>query len=330
MLSPIMNIAGRPGRLTKLAQGDAGTPRISGDGSTVVWNQAGDQGPEIMRYRDGKIDQLTSNNLGDIHATPSFDGSTVVWNRFSREDINDKQGRWQVVRWQDGQETLLTPESGGNCQDPTLSADGKTVAWLNDVTGDYRQSVAQVLRNGQVEDLSAPSDYAFAPSVSADGSRVVFAKNTSRGRDIFIQEASGAPRQLTKTPFENEDSVRVTGDGSAVFYSAIGIDGTDNIFKLDIDGGKRSIISAEPKVDETWLSASADGSTVVWTNFDRRGGEADVQIKRRDASGNTSILTEGANYHAHPHVSADGRSAVFMEVNPDNTKDNGIYLWQAL
>ena len=142
-----MQITAKP---IKLTQGIVGSPRISGDGSTVVWNQIVNDNEEIMRYRDGKVDCLSHDPRPDMHADLSYDGSVVAWTRFSSVDPQDKQGHWDIVMWKDGQETTLA-STRANEMDPVVSRDDVTVRA-------FREDVLAHLGNPLI-DVRSPEEY---------------------------------------------------------------------------------------------------------------------------------------------------------------------------
>ena len=281
-----------------------------------------------MRYKDGKIEQITHNRLGDMHATPNSDGSVIVWDRFSRENANDPEGRWQVILWKDGKESVLT-ENTGNCLNPTLSSNGQVAAWVNDLTGNYAQSVAQyyTVKDGQTHDLSYPQEYAYPPSISADGSRIFFRLDNSDGAEIWMKDQDDQVKPVTDSPNVPESSVVTTADGKTVFYSVPGPEGDDNLYRLDTEPWKLSTVSDDPKSDETWCSTSSDGGKVAWTNFERSGQDVDIQIMLREGD-KTVPVTQGDSLHSFPHMSADGNALVYMDINPADTNDVAICLWR--
>jgi len=313
------------GKRTLLADGPVGTPRVSGDGKTVVWNQMVDDNLEIMRYRDGKIEQLTHNALPDMHAVPNDDGSVIVWDRCTRNDNNDPDGRWDAVRWENGVETVLT-DSQANSTDTTVSGDGKVIAWSNDIDGKQGNWKIQTLVGDKIVDLTPNEETNAGPVLNQDGSRMFWRSYREGGSDIAMRDQDGVIKPVTDS---EEDEVRpaITADGKTLVYSVTSEEGDDDLVRLTVEPRSLTSVSEEKDVDECWPSLSADGKTVAWTNFDRRGKETDVQVLLREGD-QTVALSENFNLHTFPNLSADGKTVVWMDVDRNNTEHCQIFLWQ--
>jgi len=110
-----MNVNPRiQGRVTMLAEGIVGSPRVSGNGRVVVWDEFVDSNMEIMRYENGRVERLTRDPRPDMLPDLSADGRVVAWTRFSAADTHDPNGTWDVYQWRDGVESPVATGDGQN------------------------------------------------------------------------------------------------------------------------------------------------------------------------------------------------------------------------
>jgi Tol biopolymer transport system component len=179
------------------------------------------------------------------------------------------------------------PQVGGSSQ-PAVSADGRYVAFSSNradlVPGDTN-SAADVFvrdrRTGSTVLVSVHSDGApaaagsFRPSISADGSRVVF---TSRDRGL----ASSAAKPAAAAAAEQDAAPR-----KARFYP---------LFEHDLRTGRTEVASAEPDgttADVTDGVISADGRHVEFTSLDNNY-RAPSQVMVRDLDRGTTTVVSTA------------------------------------
>lgn len=311
--------------ITRLAHGIVGSPRISGDGSTVVWNQVVGDNLEIMRYRvppgggrEGQVDQLTRNPRADMRASLSHDGSVIAWTRFSSADPSDKQGHWDLVVHQDGKETVV----GGtraNEMDAAVSRDGSTVAWSSDIDGTASAWKVVVRKDGKNSDVTGGEGNNAFPVLSGDGSRIFWRNFSDSGSDLWMRDQDGTCKQLTDDP-EAEVKPAVTPDGKTVVYSK-----NDDLFRFDLERSSTTVIADDPQMDEIWPAVSDDGKTIVWTNFDRRKEEVDTQIWQHQ-DGQNEYLTSLRGLNGFPQLSGDGSKVVWMWVDKNDLSNSAIYL----
>lgn len=158
------------GPMYKLASGSTGAPKVSGDGSTVVWNQMTEDGLEIMAFRDGQVTRLTNNEFADMHPSVSRDGRTIAWTRENVNTEDHNKPHWDIVVWRDGQETVLN-NPAANEMDAAISADGTKLAWSTDGGTNQSQWAIETLVDGQVSRLTELAGH-VAPKYSGDGARL--------------------------------------------------------------------------------------------------------------------------------------------------------------
>jgi Tol biopolymer transport system component len=218
----------------KSALGESLQPEISADGSHVVYSSSADNivdgdhnGLDDVFSYDiaAKTTQImsvaedgTAANGGSFNPSVSGDGLFVTfWSFASNLAPNDKNEQGDVfVRTTDSPKITLvshTPDgfSGdGESDDPTISTDGRTIAFqsaatdldpadTNGFTDVYRYDLGtgQVVIVSTARDGSPANDSSFIPSLSSNGALIAFesvASNLVRGDtntmvDVFVYRA---------------------------------------------------------------------------------------------------------------------------------------------
>ncbi|MBM3461734.1 MAG: hypothetical protein FJX76_06490 [Armatimonadetes bacterium] len=305
------------GTLRLLAEGRVGPPQVSGDGKTVVWDQLVDGNMEILRWRDGKVDQLTHNTLADVHPVVSDDGNTVAWTR------RDKNGNFDVVANIEGTERVISA-GPGNEYSVAISGDGKTIVWDDDHNGDWGGWDIRAWRDGRVETVTdSPGNQEF-PEVNDDGSCIFWRDDTAEdGSNIWMRDRSGTIKPVV-TGQAYQGPFAVTDDGSKVIFTDIGEDAEGLYIQ---DGLRVRPVADLDKVSESGPAVNADGSVVAWTNFDfRNGAPADTQIFLKDGEQSVQITTGADGLNARPSISDDGRTVTWFWIDNEDTGHCKIYL----
>ncbi|MFJ2768214.1 TolB family protein [Streptomyces sp. NPDC087300] len=201
----------------------------------------------------------------------------------------DPRPRVYRFRFNGGTTDLVSEASGGAAGHPSISADGRYVAYEQD--GDVH---VRDLDTGTVEKASVARDggaadgASSAPSLSADGRRVAF---ESRASDL-------AP-----------------GDGNRAA----------NVFVRDLDTGTTTLIEGPHRGDATTQASLAkDGTHVAYVAAPARGkGPAPAVYLRELATGKPQLISVdlkgGRNDRAagHPSVNEDGTVVAYDSASPD-------------
>jgi Tol biopolymer transport system component/Ca2+-binding RTX toxin-like protein len=226
-------------------------PRLSGDGSKVVWatlsgNYLQESEVWIANSDGSQVRQLTDNNITDSGITISADGSTIAWIQTQAYFPNDPNYRSTIlVANADGSNIREIVSDRVSKEKLDLSADGSKISWHG-----YRAGVWVANTDGtNIRELSENLNaYNINPSISADGSRVVWAGYEGAGypqANIYAANTDGSRRWIVPTTEEawafSHDSL--SGDGSRVVFSKYNGSGySHSLYSASVDGTEPRIL----------------------------------------------------------------------------------------
>jgi len=246
-------------------------------------------------------------------------------------------------------------DPNGNSNNPSLSADGRYVAFVSAATdlvpGDSNGANDVFVRDLQVGSTARVSvnvfggDFRFGgePSISADGRYVafsagvglpnVFRRDLEAGTttQVSVDTGGGGPISVSTQP-------SISADGRYVAFSSADLDlgggtGTWDVFRRDLEAGTTTRLSVG---DVSRPSISGDGSYVVFSSFAALvpgDGNATRDVYLWDVAAGTttrvSVDTGGGDpnaYSDNPSISDDGRYVVFHSLasNLVSGDSNGI------
>jgi len=329
-----------PGGVAPPASGRASEPSISGDGSAVAFTYippAGGltvlpcPGPRILLWHRAtgatSVASLTADDTLDCNATApsvSKDGRDVAYVGIVFPSFDPGPGIGQIFVRDTvaGTTTLATPSSAagagnqGNAssRNPSLSADGKVVAFESDasnlVAGDANQQTdvfARTLPNGPTELISAGAGAAadggsFAPAVSANGAAVAFesvAHNLVPGvaptaRNVYVRDRSATTTALVSALANGGPSTldsgqsAISADGQIVAFASLQPD-------LVAQGDAILVASAiPPKPAEVYARDLVGGETIRISEA-RGGGPAGLVNVSPTVGGNGRFVAFASN-----------------------------------
>ncbi|MDX3854851.1 S8 family serine peptidase [Streptomyces sp. AK02-01A] len=291
---------------------DAWWPKVSADGSTVVF----------ASFASNLVDGDTNGDL-DIFVTDLGTRSTE-----------------RVSVASDG------AEGNGFSLTPTLGQDGRYIGFssgaTNLVTGDTNEQTDSFVhdrRTGVTERVSVTSDgkeadgLSSAPSFSADGRFAVFNSDaanlvpgdTNDTTDVFVHDRqTGRTDRISQTPGgaggdggSREQSISADGRYVAFQSNATNLvagdtDGATDVFVHDRQTGTTTLIPGPvPDANNTGPTISADGQVV---SFGTDNGKIYVYDRRTGATEQVAVAsdgTEGDDWSFAPSLSTDGHLVAF-------------------
>lgn len=311
--------AGPAYRARVLAQGLVGAPQVSCDGQTVVWHQEVDGNRDIYRYRDGQVDRLSRDPRQDSRPRVNADGSVITWNRFSSAESDDPDGNFDVLLWRAGQESPVA-QTRANEMDPTISPDGRSVSWTSDVDGGATLSVVQAYENGEVMNLTEPSQKNDRP-VYAGNQHLIWRQWGAEGSDLVMMDYQGKLTQLTKMPGD-EVSHCASQDAQTLYFLRADAARNLKVCRLDVPGGELAVLSEAQPGNQDGPVCSADGKLIAWTGVEPGSG---AQLFLQE-DGVIRPLATGEGVQGSAAMSAAGDRLVYQRVDPYDANQSQIVL----
>jgi TolB protein len=167
-----------------------------------------------------------------------------------------------------------------------------------DLDGGRRQSVTR-------------SGIAFAPAVSADGTRLAFATARDEGApDIAVSDANGRRARVLTRNNARDSQPAWSPDGAHLTFMSER-DGNPEIYVMDADGSHQQRITDDPSVDDApaW---SPDGRLFAYGHRD--GDVLEIRVVRPDGTGTRTVIstTVHAPFSGFPTWSPDGTRLAFV------------------
>jgi Ca2+-binding RTX toxin-like protein len=241
-------------RVIPTSQGEY--PMLSGNGSKVVWSQsdsvwaANTNGTQVTQ-----LTNLSGNNEyyfpygdGDHLATLSEDGNTIAWSRRKSTGSYDFT-RTILIANIDGTNLRQIDIAGGDVQGLDLSADGSKVTWSQVGYGSPGGVWVANTDGTNKRELSGNlNGYNIKPSISADGSTVVWASYQGAGyASTHLYAANTDGSRLWVVPNTEEvgefAEQSLAGDGRRIAFTKYNGNGSDySLYVADIDGAEPPIL----------------------------------------------------------------------------------------
>lgn len=314
------------GRLTMLADGKTGQPRMSADGRVVVWTQRQEDGTwGIMKHEDGATTCISEDGFTCTNPEVSDDGKTIA---YAAHPFRSEKKDFDVFMFREGKTTPIAT-GPGNEYSVAISGDGSTIAWDDDIDGmwlntwrigKWQDGVSTLLTDGSVL-----SEFPFI----ADTNQVFFRQRKyensyiagERPGDGLIEEMAVGPGDCIWGDVTDDGKVFTWTDNSGEYNTL-----------MRKENGQMTTEVAEEGVDHTWSRINGDGSRMVWTSFDRRGEDPSkpkVGVMLRENNENKMIAWGDAEgMPVMPEVSDDGNTVSWMWVGSGSDTPTRIYVWE--
>jgi Tol biopolymer transport system component/serine/threonine protein kinase len=210
-------------------------------------------------------------------------------------------------------------ESAGDETSPTISPDGRTVAYVIRVNGSLDIYAQRVGGRNATPLVNDPQRDEAAPKFSPDGSLLAFHESDDVG-GIFVAGATGeSVRRITEVGFDpawSPDAARIAYGTEEIVDPASRI-GVSSIFVVDAAGGTPQRIVAADGVQPAW---SPSGRRIVyWSNT---GGQRDIYTIP-SGGGERIAITNDAFIDWSPIWSPDGRFIYFA-----SDRGGAMNLWR--
>lgn len=294
-------------RLTNMTGTDGAdefSPCWTSDGAGIVFVRRDSSGHSVCRMdarNAGQWKVLWSDTARlDV---PTLSGSQLFFQRWDG-------GRWSIVQANDqGGPIRAFGHGSAQTHHPSLSPDGRHVAFVSDMTGHDEVYVSPVSRYDPAPVTRSATSHAY-PAWTSDGKGLLW-EETSNWDIGIIDEESQEDSVVVRHPANDRHPV-VTSDGRRIVFTS-DRDGRDQLFVLDLANG-----SIYPLTGGEFIHRDADiaGDRIVFTS--NRGGNLNL-FDARLVAGDSGLVLNTIRQLTHDPVAAtqgrwmrNGRGVVFV------------------
>ncbi len=230
-------------QLTATIEGMSRFPSMTADGTRIAFSSSADLVPggnpdgngEIFLWTQGAgFAQLTHTTGGHSDRSAiSADGTRIVFVSNSNPTGGNPDGNFEIFLWTQGTGmTQLTTTTGGGNRNPAITADGTRIAFYSDrnLTNENADGNLEIVLWTEGAGFTQLTDTAvkhnFAPSISADGTRIVFRSandlvpggNKDENGELFLWTEGAGFTQLTDTTDGQNSPPYIAADGTRIAF----------------------------------------------------------------------------------------------------------------
>jgi tricorn protease len=156
----------------------------------------------------------------------------------------EARGEILTVPAEKGDIRNLTRSPAAADRDPSWSADGQTLAWLSDESGEYALHVRDQAGLGEVRKiaLGAPPSFFYRPRFSPDGKKVALGDKRGNGWYVDLGKASAPPVKVDTDPFEIPDPAW-SPDSKWLAYTKVLPNNLAAVFVYSLETGKATQVT---------------------------------------------------------------------------------------
>ncbi|NQW19137.1 MAG: PD40 domain-containing protein [Chloroflexi bacterium] len=239
---------------------------------------------------------------------------------------------WSVVPGQRPQRAAFSSK-GTNDQQPTISPDGRWLAFSSNRGGDFEIYVVDLKAGSKAKPLSVTTNTSAdtSPAWSPDGKSITYVTNRYNVSEIMVIPAAGCKRRskncdtrITSNKFQDIDPAWSPDGQTIVFSSKRSRDPGFQIYTMTTQGksATRTTNVAANSTDPTW---SPDGGSIAFVSMRRASRDRTTAIYTMLANGNSQKkITSGSSNDKSPVWSPDGKSVTFASVGRRSSTVNSV------
>ncbi len=192
---------------------------------------------------------------------------------------------------------------------PSWSPDGKTLA-VQSNRMDNNSEIYLISQEGELlkrlTHNTAADEY---PSISPDGTRIVFASKVDGNQEIYLMDISGKNKvNLTRDP-SSDFMPRWSPDGTSILFCS---DRAGDMDVYNMDLRTMQVQRIVPDLgDEKYASWSPDAKYVLFVRLGAATPKTASVLIYNIETGNEKTLTSGKYYDSWPSWSPDGKEILF-------------------
>lgn len=297
-----------------LSAAHAGQVRFKGDGHVFhpVFSADGRYIAFEVNKMAGQVDLFVSELQGAI----AKDGQRIALpgsNAFSGGDVvaanpawhpqgtvvfegSNPGGQFRLYYYTPGggaaSEMITTTDVPGHLMYPTISADGKNMAFVAKVTGNGDIRIRDNASGKLSQATSTPESESF-PVFAPDGTELLFTRKHAETEDVFYLRLSDANEKMTTGgPGDQSRPIYAAAGNRILFFDSARGEGQWDLLSVDANGGDGKRIAAGVRLPHRGRPAiSPDGQWVAYA-FDDPQLASKIVLSRVDGSKTIEIPTE--------------------------------------
>jgi TolB protein len=203
---------------------------------------------------------------------------------------------------------------------PTVSRDGKRIAFTRDVGG-YAHVFVMDMHGRGVRMLTHGHANSGLPAWSPDGKWIAFAtdRNSPEGDEIYVMRADGSgQRPITRNlPSVDDAWPSWSHDGRRLVF-ARETPSASAIYTVAVDGSDLRRLTRDERALDTQPSWSPDGKQIVYES-DIFMLPGQIFVMRADGTQRRQLTDPTVGASSRPSWSSDGRRIVFMSSRAQHT-----------
>lgn len=237
----------------------------------------------------------------------SPDGKRVIFSK-ERDETNSL-----YLAGSNGENERKLPFPGGNM---TWSTDGTRVVLQSG--GSDSDILLYTVDNGELKPIVSRPGFEADPSLSPDGTHLVFVSDRDGNAEIYIQAVDGSDlRRLTDHPAHDEFPT-FSPDGTQIVFNSNRENENFDVWIINTDGtGLRKLTTWNTDEEIRPGCWSADGTQIVFVS--NRGGKGDVYKVNVEPFAPAKILSAENRKLDTPGYSANGRQLLYVSESDNKT-----------
>lgn len=242
-----------------VSEGDARSPRLSPDGTSVVYAVSDGENDQIHLLREGGgTDETLTSEGANFRPAWSPDGSLIAFSGVQEAEPDV----WIMAA--DGTDQRQLTDDPASDWAPAWSPDGASLVFNSDRFGSFDLVRIDADGANPTALTSGPADD-YEPDWSPDGKRIAFTSNRDGDFRIWVVAAGGGEPSRLETGEGSAYMPSWSPDGSMIAFTS-DRSGDFEVFVVASEGGEPGNISRNPGADDGWVSPAwaPDGSAILY------------------------------------------------------------------